>query len=114
MWISIHKSTKPYPWRRGHFHRSPARLLKPSLWISIHMEIGCGLEVRRVNGRRYVYFWSYARENGRSKRRWRYLGPAGADSTRRRAVESLTAHYHSVKKEVDRRLAVMRTRASAP
>jgi len=87
---------------------------KPGLWISIHMEIGCGLEVRRVNGRRYVYLWSYTRENGCSRRRWRYLGPAGVDRTRRRALESLTAHYSSIKKEVDRRLAVMKMKAVAP
>jgi len=102
------------PVRRGHFHPSPAEPSKPRLWISIHMEIGCGLEVRTVNGRRYVYFWSYTRENGSNMRKWRYLGVAGADRTRRRALESLTAHYSSIKKEVDRRLAVMKMKASAP
>src|SRR5256712_12321959 len=40
------------------------------------MRIGCGLRVHRIDGNEYLYFWHYERENGRSRRREDYVGPA--------------------------------------
>src|SRR5256712_13431736 len=40
------------------------------------MRTGCGLRVHRIDGNEYLYFWHYERENGRSRRREDYVGPA--------------------------------------
>ncbi len=82
-----------------------------SLWISIHkMEVGCGLEVRRVNGRRYLYLWCYRRCDGRSGRRWAYLGAIGRRETADKAARALAEEYEAVRTEMERRLAVIRSK----
>jgi len=74
------------------------------------MEVGCGIQVRRVKGRRYLYFWRYERTNGRSVKRWKYLGVAGRTETRRKALQELTIHYSRVKRDIDRKLAIAHAR----
>src|SRR5207244_1786398 len=46
------------------------------------MRIGCGLRVHRIDGNEYLYFWHYERENGRSRRREDYVGPARDPASR--------------------------------
>ncbi len=74
------------------------------------MELGCGLEVKRIKGRRYLYFWSYRRENGRSKRNWKYIGPIGKAESRRKALKTMIVHHEAVLAEANRKLAAMRSK----
>ncbi len=74
------------------------------------MEVGCGIEVRIVKGRRYLYLWSYSRQNGHNKRIWKYLGPAGASETKRKALQALAAEYAIARGEMTKRLAIVRSR----
>src|SRR2546422_5008044 len=46
------------------------------------MRIGCGLRVHRIDGNEYLYFWHYERENGRSRCREDYVGPARDPASR--------------------------------
>jgi hypothetical protein len=81
------------------------------LWTFIHnMKVGCGLEVRIVKGRRYLYFWRYGEAAGRRGRSWKYLGPAGDDETKRKALMELSNSYDAARGEMERRLRIVRTR----
>ena len=94
-----------------YFHGPLEATLKWRLWISIHnMEVGCGIEVRVVKGRRYLYLWSYRRENGHSKRIWKYLGPARESETKKKALQALAADYAVARGEMTRRLAIARSK----
>jgi hypothetical protein len=77
---------------------------------STTMRVGCGLEVRTVKGKRYLYFWKYNEAGGRSMRTWKYLGPAGSGETKRKALMELTASYDTARAELERRLRIIRTR----
>jgi len=78
------------------------------LWTFIHnMKTGCGLEVRVVKGRRYLYFWIYREMAGRSNRSWKYLGPSGDAETRRKALMELRNAYDAARSEMERRLRVV-------
>jgi len=72
------------------------------------MRVGCGLEVRNVRGRHYLYLWSYQVENGHSRRIWKYLGPVGRGDTKRKALNALTAYYTVAKGEMERKLGIVR------
>ena len=68
------------------------------------MELGCGLAVKVVRGRRYVYFWCYRNRTGRSRKFEEYIGPVGSHRTKERAVKALLNHQEKVREEVDRRI----------
>jgi len=69
------------------------------------MELGCGLAMKIVHGRRYLYFWRYVRLNGTSKKVERYVGPVGSNETGEKAVRMLLEHAMDAKEEVDLRVA---------
>ena len=96
-------------------HRHDRRLLSASSWVELwtfihNMRVGCGIEVRVVKGRRYLYFWSYGPKAGLSRRSWRYLGQAGMEETKRKALTELIGHYSMERGEMERRLRIVRTR----
>src|SRR2546428_1725597 len=57
------------------------------------MRIGCGLRVHRIDGNEYLYFWHYERENGRSRRREDYVGPARDPASRQNGGREPLPHY---------------------
>ena len=67
------------------------------------MQAGCGLQVRRIKGRWYVYFWHY---NGprRGRQSVVYCGRAGTPKARDRALRLLLEHEGKAKEALDRRL----------
>ena len=69
------------------------------------MQLGCGLAVKEIHGRRYLYFWAYEGRSWGSQRNWRYVGPVGRVSTRAHAAELLITYHLRLRKEVDRRIA---------
>ena len=69
------------------------------------MEIGCGVRVRDFGGRRYLYFWHYERENGRSLRREDYIGRVGAERARSEALRRMAAYHRRAEQELARRRA---------
>ncbi len=73
------------------------------------MRVGCGIEVRIVKGRRYLYFWSYRIVAGRSKRSWKYVGLAGNEDAKRKALTELIGFYATARGEMERRLRIVRT-----
>jgi hypothetical protein len=73
------------------------------------MELGCGLAMKIVHGRRYLYFWRYGKLNGASKKVERYVGPVGAAQTGEKAVRMLLEHAVDAKAEVDLRVARYRS-----
>src|SRR3989442_4846331 len=67
------------------------------------MRIGCGLRVHRIDGNEYLYFWHYERENGRSRRREDYVGPARDPASRQNGGRELLAYYPPVPTHVSSR-----------
>src|SRR3989441_4716193 len=67
------------------------------------MRIGCGLRVHRIDGNEYLYFWHYERENGRSRRREDYVGPAREPASRQNGGRELPAHYLRVQTTISSR-----------
>lgn len=72
------------------------------------MQLGCGLGVKEIRGRPYLYFWHYESRSWGSHRAWTYLGPLGCPSTRRRAADLLLEYHIRVRREVDRRIESLR------
>ena len=69
------------------------------------MEIGCGVRVRDFGGRRYLYFWHYERENGRSLRREDYIGRVGTERARSEVLRRMAAYHRRAEQELARRRA---------
>ena len=74
------------------------------------MQPGCGLKVRRIKGRWYVYVWHYDGEGRRKVEA--YAGPAGVSRTNERAVRSLFEHESRARAALDRRIAKYRVALS--
>ena len=68
------------------------------------MELGCGVRVKPVKGRNYLYVWHYERDNGRRRQMYDYIGPASDPDARRRAIDSLEAHARKAIEEARRRI----------
>src|SRR2546426_7673040 len=77
------------------------------------MRIGCGLRVHRIDGNEYLYFWHYERENGRSRRREDYVGPAREPASRQNGGRKLLAHFRRVPTDVSSRIARLERSAEA-
>jgi len=69
-----------------------------------NMQAGCGLLVRKIRGRWYVYLWHY---NGpeRGRQQILYAGPAGKAKTREKALRFLLEHEERARTALDRRVA---------
>jgi len=76
-------------------------------------QLGCGLAVRRIRNRRYLYFWAYARTPSGSRRRWTYVGPVGRPGTHRKAADLLLEYHVKLRREVERRIARLLTAHAA-
>lgn len=68
------------------------------------MQLGCGLGVKRIHGRPYLYFWSYEQRSWGCHRTWSYIGPVGQPRTRRKARELLLEYHIRVRHDVNRRI----------
>ncbi len=77
------------------------------------MQIGCGVQVKPVKGRDYVYFWHYESRDGRRRAVYDYVGPARHPQSARRAVEALEAYTRKAIEEARRRLQAARAAALA-
>src|SRR3972149_6266651 len=69
------------------------------------MELGCGVRVKPVKGRDYLYVWHYEPDGGRRRQVYEYVGPAADADARRRAVDVLEVHARRALEEARRRIA---------
>jgi hypothetical protein len=69
------------------------------------MEVGCGARVREIRRQRYVYFWHYEREGGRSIRKEDYLGRVDSGKTRQELLRRMAAYHGRAEQELARRRA---------
>ncbi len=69
------------------------------------MELGCGVRVKPVKGRDYLYVWHYGPDGGRRRQVYEYVGPAADGDARRRAVDLLEAHARKAIEEARRQVA---------
>ncbi|OGS49652.1 MAG: hypothetical protein A3K65_06800 [Euryarchaeota archaeon RBG_16_68_12] len=67
------------------------------------MEVGCGARVREIRRQRYVYFWHYEREGGRSVRREDYLGRVDSERARQGLLRRMAAYHARAEQELARR-----------
>jgi len=67
------------------------------------MEVGCGARVREIRRQRYVYFWHYEREGGRSVRKEDYLGRVDSEKARRELLRRMAAYHARAEQELARR-----------
>ncbi len=70
-------------------------------------QLGCGLVVREIKGRRYLYFWAYEIRSWGSRRVWTYVGPTDRARTRARAQELLLEYHEWARRDMDRRVAIL-------
>lgn len=77
------------------------------------MELGCGVRVKAVKGRDYLYVWHYEPDGGRRHQVYDYIGPAGDADARRRAIAALEAHARKAIDEARRRIEAGRAVAVA-
>jgi len=69
------------------------------------MEVGCGARVRTFGARRYLYFWHYEREGGRSRRKEDYIGRVDDDRARQELLRRMAAYHGKAEQELARRRA---------
>ena len=69
------------------------------------MEIGCGARVRDFDGRRYLYFWHYERDDGRSKRKEDYVGRVDSEKARSDLLRRMAVYHRRAEQEFARRRA---------
>src|SRR3972149_4080103 len=67
------------------------------------MELGCGVRVKPVKGRDYLYVWHYEPDGGRRRQVYEYVGPAADADARRRAGDGLEVHARRGLREARRR-----------
>ena len=67
------------------------------------MQVGCGVALKRIRGRPYLYFWHYEDRGGRRVQVQQYLGPPRAESTRARLLAAVNAYYDRLDAELLRR-----------
>ncbi len=80
----------------------------------MNVEIGCGARIRDFEGRRYVYFWHYEREGGRSARKEEYIGRVESERSRTEVLRRMAAYHRRAEQQfADRRVRIERQIASA-
>src|SRR2546422_6011556 len=77
------------------------------------MELGCGVRVKPVKGRDYLYVWHYERDGARRRQVYDYIGPASDSEARRRAIDSLETHARKAIEEARHRIEAGRALAGA-
>jgi hypothetical protein len=77
------------------------------------MEVGCGARVRRIGSGRYLYFWHYERDAGRSVRREDYVGRVASEKARADLLRRMAAYHRRVGDELARRRARIERLVSA-
>ena len=73
------------------------------------MQPGCGLKVRKIGGRWYLYVWHCENGGARSQKVEVYKGPAIAAKARARALRSLLEQEERARTTLDRRIASYRS-----
>ncbi len=77
------------------------------------MQVGCGIRVKPIKGRGYVYFWHYESRGGRRVPVYTYMGPAADDESVRRAGEAMEAYTRRAIEEARRRVQVRKATAAS-
>jgi hypothetical protein len=67
------------------------------------VQTGCGVSVKRIRGRPYLYFWHYEDRGGRRVQVQQYLGAPRAESTRQRLTLAVETYYDRLQDELRRR-----------
>jgi len=67
------------------------------------VEIGCGARVRTFGTGRYLYFWHYEREGGRSRRKEDYLGRVTDANARQELLKRMAVYHARAEAEIARR-----------
>jgi len=76
------------------------------------MELGCGIRVKPVKGREYLYVWHYEPVDGRRRQRYEYVGPVNNPAARRAAVDKLEGYARKAIEDARRRVQTERAIAS--
>ncbi len=67
------------------------------------MQVGCGVSVKRIRGRLYLYFWHYEDRGGRRVQVQQYLGAPRDEATRQRLTLAVETYYDRLQDELRRR-----------
>jgi hypothetical protein len=77
------------------------------------MQIGCGFRLKEIRQRRYVYFWHYESQGGRSRQVYEYMGPTTSPRTSRRLRGAMDAYFARASETLRRESARQRRAATA-
>lgn len=78
------------------------------------MRVGCGIAIKEIRGRPYLYFWHYEERSGRRSQVSTYMGPARSPAARERLARSVEAYYERVAEELRQRRAEALARCAMP
>lgn len=78
------------------------------------MELGCGIRVKPVKAREYLYVWHYELLDGRRRQRYEYIGPADDSAARRNAVNALKGYAQRAMEDARRRWQAQEAIAAPP
>jgi hypothetical protein len=57
------------------------------------MQVGCGVYIHTVRGKRYLYFWHYENRGGSRVQVKEYLGPVDSPRTRSDAAQRCETYF---------------------
>ncbi len=77
------------------------------------MQIGCGLRVMRVKGRRYIYVWHYELSDGGRRQVYEYIGSVDDPESGRKAADAMEEYVQKAIDEARRRLQSDKAKAMA-
>ena len=78
------------------------------------MQVGCGLTIKTIRGRPYLYFWHYEERAGRRVQVFQYVGSPRSATARGRLEAAVTAYYDRVAEELRSRRAALLARLPGP
>jgi hypothetical protein len=78
------------------------------------MQVGCGVTMKEIRGKPYLYFWHYEDHGGRRAQIYQYIGPPGSESARQRLTQAVDAYYDRVAADLRRKRSETLARAMLP
>jgi hypothetical protein len=66
------------------------------------MQVGCGIYLHTVRGKRYLYFWHYETRGGSRVQVKEYVGPVGSARARSELAQRCEVYYTRAAEDLER------------
>ncbi len=75
------------------------------------MQIGCGQTVKTIKGNKYIYFWWYKDNNGKSFQKYTCVGREDDPEAREEARRMILDYYVMARERLDATIRALRGRS---